>query len=114
MQYEVNTLFPYLLTFAVTAVCFGLAALIANMVNYKPSDPGTTKRRVWFWVLCVLGVLIPFIVNFCLAMEIQVDHLRYEYLKNSCIAAFVFAVVYILVGFIISKANSHKKIGSWF
>lgn len=114
METEVNYLIPYFLTFAVSAICFGVATYIANATLYRPDSSDIAKRKVWFWVMFVISILLPLGINFVLAGNLETQHDTYTYFKHACIADGVFAVVYILLGLIVSKTFSTKKVGSWF
>lgn len=114
METEVNLMFPYFLTFAISAICFGVAVWVANATLYRPDSSDISKRKIWFWVMFVISILLPIIVNYFIASGLDTQRDTYSYFKHSCIADAVFAVVYILLGIIISKSFSTKKVGSWF
>lgn len=114
METEVNLLFPYFLTFAISAICFGIATWIANATLYRPDSSDIAKRKVWFWVMFVISILLPLGVNFIVANNLMTKHDTYTYFKHACIADAVFAVIFVLLGLIVSKSFSTKKVGSWF
>ncbi len=99
----------------VTLIVFFLIAILsANMVPYKPNNPGTSTRRVYFWVICVLSVVVGFFVNFGIASGIEVPTIKSDYMLHSSIAAGISFVVFIILGFAISKMFPNKKVGTWF
>lgn len=104
----------YMLAVVVMAVFFLIAVVIANMVSYKPNNPGTTTRRIWFWALCIATPIVGFLINYAIAAGINVPNIKSDYLMHSGIAAGLCLVVYILAGIIISKLFSNKKVGTWF
>ncbi len=115
METEVNYLFPYFLTFAASAICFGVATCIANATLYRPDSSDIAKRKVWFWVMFVISILLPLGINFVIAQNLNsTTNATYTYFKHACIADAVFAVIFILLGLIVSKTFSTKKVGSWF
>ncbi|MDE6235311.1 MAG: hypothetical protein K2M56_06140 [Muribaculaceae bacterium] len=112
MQASIST--AYMWSFIIMVVFFAIAVVVANMVVFKPRDPGTTTRRVWFWVLCVATGVVAFIVNSTIAAGITVPTIKDSYILHSVIAAVVAVVVYIILGFSISKMFPGKKVGTWF
>lgn len=104
----------YVWALIAAAFFFLVAVVAANLILYKPSNPGTTKRRVWFWICCILAVIAGFAINFIIYKGIDVPSIASSYLKASCIAAGIALVAYIIVGFVVSKIFSSSKIGTWF
>lgn len=114
MDYEVNLMFPYILTFAISAICFGIAVWIANSTLYRPDSSDINKRKMWFWIMFVISIILPICINIGIGQGLQTPSATYDYVKHSCIADGVFAVLYILIGVLVSKSLSTKKVGSWF
>lgn len=99
----------------VIAVVFFIGAIIsANLIDYKPRNPGTTQRRVWFWALCVTGVITGFIINFFIGQGIDVPSRQADYNVHAAIGAAIALGVYIVCGFILSKIFRNSKLGTWF
>lgn len=119
----------------VAAVAFLLIAiLVANLIKFEPGshpkDP--QKRRIWFWILGVLAVITTFVLLYFVFMPASAESLKevgllkktadfdaYKlkfntYNKNFPIATGVCFVVYVVIGFILSKVFKSKKIGNWF
>lgn len=111
----------YLWTAVVAVVFFLIAVVAANMILYKPNNPGTTARRIWFWVLAVLTPIVGFIVN-----NIYLNNVKQsgettvtatsesEFMLHSGIAAVVFLLLFIGLGFALSKVFKNSKVGTWF
>lgn len=104
----------YMWAFVIMIVFFLIAVVIANMIVFKPKDPGTTARRIWFWILCVATAVVAFVVNYFIAKGISVPSLQSDYMMHSAIAAAAAAVFYILFGYGVSKVFSSSKVGTWF
>ena len=111
----------YLWTAVVAVVFFLVAVLAANMILYKPNNPGTTARRIWFWILAVLTPIVGFIVNYIYlgvvknsGETIVTAASESKFMLHSCIAAGVFFVAFIALGFVLSKAFKKTKVGTWF
>ena len=110
-----------------------LAMLVANMIKF---DPGTNpkdkqKRRLWFWILGVLATVVSAVLIYvvfppiCSVTEFQKLGVEDGVLKTfrenlhtynmwSAISLAGTFVLYVLLGFILSKLFKTKKIGNWF
>jgi len=98
----------------IMTVFFLIAVVIANLIMFKPKNPGTTARRLWFWILCVATGVVAFVVNFIIGNSISIPSLQSAYHLHTAIAAIAAVVLYILVGFGVSKIFSTSKVGTWF
>lgn len=112
-MHQVSFTAVYVWALVTMIVLFLLAVLIANMIQYKPNDPGTTARRIWFWILCALTGALAFVINFSIS-ESALPAYKPSLQMHSGIAAGVAVVLYIIVGFVVSKAFSRSKVGTWF
>lgn len=111
---QVSITSAYMWALIVMVVCFLLATLVANLILFKPNDPGTTARRIWFWVLCVAAGIIGFVINFIIGKSISVPSIQSDFYMHAGIAAGVSVVIYIVLGFVISKIFPNSKVGTWF
>ena len=110
--------FPVYIIAIVAALFFILiAAVISNAIKFeggaRPKDPA--KRKMWFWVM---GVLAP-IANLLFGLFIYYFPEGNSYAKSKLISAIgvgsaVTFIVYLLVGFILSKMFKNGKLGHWF
>jgi sulfoxide reductase heme-binding subunit YedZ len=95
-----------------------IAALISNAIKYEgganPQDP--KKRKIWFWIFAILTPVVFFVLSaFVLAPKAEDDQMVYdEYMKALPIAAAVGFVIYVVIGFILSKMFKNGKLGNWF
>ena len=96
------------------AFFFIIAMIVASAIPYKPNNPGTTARRVWFWILLIVSMISGFMTNFIIYLGIRVPSDQSRYLLHASIAMGVFCVLYILLGLILSKIFSNSKIGTLF
>lgn len=96
------------------AACLLVAAGIAMAVPYKPNNPGTGVRKAWFWIMLVVGLILGFLFNFLVCKAEPVSTIFNNYLMHAGIAAFVSAVFYIALGFVLAKIMPKSKIASWF
>lgn len=104
----------YMWAAVVFAGLFLLSVLIAVLIPFKPNNTGRTARRVWFWVLCVLTPIVSFVVNQIVASGIEIPVKKEEYISTSVIASIIALVLFVVLGFAISKIFSTKKVGTWF
>lgn len=100
---------------AVTMVVFFLTAVLsANLIIFKPNDPGTTARRIWFWIFFALTLVVSFLINYIISEGIDVPSIKSDYLMHSGIATGVAIVIYVILGFAVSKIFKNSKVGTWF
>ncbi|MGN0069714.1 MAG: hypothetical protein ACI350_08320 [Prevotella sp.] len=113
-----STVSAYMIGFVVFAVCMLLAVIIASSIKYEagvnPQDK--KKRRLWFWIMAVACPLLIIAVNyFSVYTGIKIPSKRAAYMLAMGISSGVFFVLYILLGFLLSKvAFKHGKLSSWF
>jgi hypothetical protein len=95
-----------------------VAALISNSIKFEgganPQDP--KKRKIWFWIMAIINPAVFFILSaFVLAPVADDDQMVYdEYMAALPIAAAVGFVVYVVLGFVLSKMIKNGKINNWF
>lgn len=108
-----------------------LAILISSLIKYEPgSNPkDPKKRRMWFWVLGVLAVVLAFVLlffvipvpveaidwtNYTPKQRKDYENLMAHYTMMAGIATGTCFVIYVVLGLILSKVFKNKKIGDWF
>ena len=111
---QVSITSAYMWALIVMVICFLIATLVANLILFKPNNPGTTARRVWFWALCVAAGIIGYVINFFIGKGISVYSIQSDFYMQAGIAAGVSVVIYIILGFVISKIFPNSKVGTWF
>lgn len=111
---QVSITSAYMWALIIMVGCFLLATIIANLILFKPNNPGTTQRRIWFWSLCVVSGIIGFIINFFIGKNISVPTIQSSYFMHAGIATGVSALLYIIVGVVVSKMFPNSKVGTWF
>lgn len=95
-----------------------IAALISNMIQFEggsnPKDP--RKRKIWFWIIGIINPVIFYVLSaFVLAPNPDNDQMVYDdYMASLPIAAGIGFVVYIVLGFVLSKVFKNGKLGNWF
>lgn len=104
----------YIWSLVVLIIFFLVTIMISNMIPYKPNNPGSVKRRIWFWVFAVLTFAVAFLINFAIAGNIEIQSVKDDYINNSIIGACAGFVLFVVIGFILSKCLPKTKIGTWF
>ncbi|RYD99013.1 MAG: hypothetical protein EOP50_04555 [Sphingobacteriales bacterium] len=101
----------------VTALTFVLiAALISVSIKFEGgSNPRDhKKRKMWFWTLCVLAPVVNFLLGFYVFMPDGNRMITDEFTTALAIGTGVALVLYIVLGFVLSKMFRHGKLGNWF
>jgi len=95
-----------------------IAALISVAIKFEgganPSDP--RKRKTWFWIFAIINpILFYLLAAFVLAPKAIEDQMAYdEYIAALPIATAVGFILYIVIGFVLSKMFRNNKLGHWF
>jgi len=105
----------YILSIIFVAVVLLIAALISNAIKYEgganPKDPG--KRKMWFWVFAIINPALFYVI----AAFVMVPSSRKEseqWMDALPVSTIVGFVVFILLGFVLSKIFKNGKLGNWF
>lgn len=101
----------------VTAFAFLLLAVFsANAIRFeggsRPKDP--RKRKIWFWILAIANPLTAFILGYFIFKPEANMLVVGNYLSALPIGTAIGFVLYISVGFILSRVFSSGKLGHWF
>jgi sulfoxide reductase heme-binding subunit YedZ len=108
----------YFISAIFAAVMILIAGLVSSAIKFEggahPKDPG--KRKMWFWVFAILNPVLCYVVaRFFLAPDPSISQPEYdEFVGALPIATVVGFVLYIVLGFVLSKVFKNGKIGNWF
>jgi heme/copper-type cytochrome/quinol oxidase subunit 2 len=107
----------YIIAFIFVLAFVLLAVIISNLIKFEggttPKDP--VKRRMWFWILAGLLPVSLYLYNLLLVIpDVRTGPALNKFSMHPQIASGVAFVVYILIGFVLSKTMSRGKIGNWF
>ncbi|MDE6078893.1 MAG: hypothetical protein K2G35_02385 [Duncaniella sp.] len=111
---QVSMSTAYIIALVVMIVAFLAAYIIAGAIPFRPDDTGTTKRRLWFWLLAAVTPVVAFLINALYAGNISVPNIKDTYIFHSGISCACSCILYIVLGFIISKSSPNSKVGTWF
>ena len=107
----------YVISVIVAIIAMLVAIVASNAVAYKPgvNSGDVTTRRMWFWIMGVLTPIISWGICFFLVYQTArgKSH-KADAMQAMCIGAAVAFVLYVVVGWILSKLFNTKKIGTWF
>lgn len=110
-----NAVSAYIVGIALTIVMLIIAAMISNMIAFRPDNSDCKSRKIWFWILGVLTPVLTFVITLVVGYLSIKSHKKAEnYMVAMAISSAVSFVLYIVLGWILAKANNHGKIGNWF
>lgn len=107
----------YVIALIVLAVCMLLSVVVANAIAYEPgvNPRDGKKRKTWFWVFSVLPVICTFILGYVMVYkDITIPSAADSAMLHLCISSVAGTVLYIVIGFVLSKAFKRSKLGTWF
>ena len=112
-----QSLSAYIIAIVIALVFLLIAAVISNLIQFeggsRPKDPG--KRKMWFWIFAILCPIVIFVYCFFVVRAgISVPSLRDKYTTALSVGTGLGLVIYIVLGFILSKIFKHGKLGNWF
>lgn len=92
-----------------------VSGLIAKSISFQPNLSDVAKRKLWFWILAILCPVVTFAITFVVYyIGIKAQSAQNSYMVAMCVSAAVSFVLYVVLGFIASKANKNGKLGNWF
>lgn len=105
----------YILSVVFAAVMLLLAAVISAAIQYEgganPKDPG--KRKMWFWTFAVLNPAV-FYAMAAFVMLPENRRAQEDWMAALPAALGVGVLVYVGLGFVLSKMFKNGKLGNWF
>lgn len=104
----------YVWALAICLVMLLIAAIVAIVIPNKPGGQDIRTRRVAYWICFVIMAVAAFCINMWLSSDIKIPSKHDAYVTASAIATGVAALLYIVIGLILSKGMKRSKLGSWF
>ena len=113
----VSTLPVYIISAAFACVFLILSVWRSNSIKYEggsnPRDP--FKRKFWFWTLAILAAIANLAFGlFNYYFPENNAFARSQLINAIGISTGLSFVVYVLLGFILSKLFRNGKLGDWF
>jgi sulfoxide reductase heme-binding subunit YedZ len=105
----------YVLPVSFCVITLVIAAVISNLIQYetgtKPRD--AQKRKLWFWLLAFIGPAAGLFITWSVFMpEKAMEKDAFE--SAVPIGTGIGFVLYILLGFLLSRMFRNGKLGNWF
>lgn len=114
---QTSVISAYVIGAAVLIAALLLAVIVSNCIKYEPgaNPQDAKKRRLWFWIFCVSCLVFSFLIPyFIIYTGIKVPAKQAAYLMHMVISTGVMTVLYIVIGWILSKVSGHGKLSNWF
>lgn len=108
----------YIIAAIVAGAMILIAALISTAIQFKggtnPRDP--RQRKTCFWIIAILNPVVFFLLGrFVLAPKPENDQMVYDdYMSVLPVATAAGFVLYIIIGFVLSRIFRNGKLGHWF
>jgi len=106
----------YIITLTTALIFLLVSYLIAKAIKFEggrnPKDP--QSRKIWFWILAILNPAMAFLLGYFVFMPDANIMVINNYVNALSIGTAIGFVLYILLGFILSKVFANGKIGHWF
>lgn len=106
----------YIVSIITALVFLLLSAFIATAIKFQggsnPKDP--QKRKMWFWVLAILNPAVIFLLGYFVFKPDANILIVNKYITALSIGTGIGFVLYIVIGFVLSKIFRNGKLGHWF
>lgn len=107
----------YIISIATALLFLLLSAIIANAIKFEgggnPKDP--KRRKIWFWILAILNPVVGFLLGYFVFKPTDVNIMVLNNYTNALsIGTAIGFILYIILGFLLSKVFANGKIGNWF
>ena len=105
----------YVCALVASLIAFLLAIFMSNRVPYQPDLSDVRKRKGLFWLTSVLAPILSALLAFLIVyLGLKTGSKKTAFMLHMLIGLFVSLGIYVVLGFIVSKANKQGKLGSWF
>ena len=114
---QTSVVSAYVIGIVVFIVMLLLAVIVSNFIDYEPGTNPTDprKRKMWFWTF---GALTPvftfFLAFFVVYIGIRMSNVQEKYMTAMCISTALSFILYVALGFALSKIFGHGKLHHWF
>lgn len=105
----------YICALAASVLALVLAILLSNNVAFQPNLSDVGKRKGIFWFSSIVAPVVSALLAFLFVyIGLKTGSKKSAFMLHMSIGLCVSWVVYVVLGFIVSKANKQGKLGSWF
>jgi sulfoxide reductase heme-binding subunit YedZ len=112
-----QSLSAYIMAIVVALVFLLIAAIISNLIQFEsgPKPRDKRKRKTCFWIFAILCPIVIFLFGyFVVRPDITVPSLRDKYTTALSIGTGLAFVLYVAMGFLLSRIFKNLKLGNWF
>lgn len=110
-----NAISAYIVGITLAIVVLIIAAVISNIIAFRPDNSDCKTRKTCFWILGVVTPVLTFVITLFAGYVSIKSHKKAEnYMVAMAISSAISFVLYVFLGWILAKANKHGKIGNWF
>lgn len=106
----------YIISIVTALVFLLISAFIANLIKFEggsnPQDPA--KRKMWFWILAVLNPVTILLLGLFAFIPNENIMVVQKYKSAIYIGTGIGFLLYIILGFVLSKMFKNGKLGHWF
>ncbi len=101
----------------ITAILFvGISWIVSKLIKWEggrdPKDAG--KRRAAFFIIWFVAIAAFFLYNKFVVADKVAPNLQSQFSLTNYISTLIVAVVYLVVGFVLSKVLKNSKYGTIF
>lgn len=105
----------YICALVASVLALVLAIILSNNVAFQPNLSDVNKRKGIFWFSSIVAPALSALLAFLFVyMDLKTGSKKSTFMLHMFIGLCVSWVVYVVLGFVISKANKQGKLGSWF
>lgn len=110
-----NVISAYIVGVVLAIVMLGIAAVVSNIISFRPDNSDCKSRKTWFWIIGALTPILTFVVTLLVGYMSIKSHKKAEnYMIAMSISSAISFVLYVVLGWVVAKANNHGKLGNWF
>ena len=92
-----------------------ISIVLSNGVAFRPDMSDVGKRKGIFWFTSIAAPVLTFLLAFFFFFfTLKTGSKKTACILHMSISVIASWVLYIIVGFVVSKANPKGKLGSWF
>lgn len=105
----------YILALVASVAALVLAIVLSNNVTFQPDLSDVSKRKGIFWFSSIIAPVLSALLAFLFVyLDLKTGSKKSMFMLHMVIGLCVSWIVYVALGFIVSKANKQGKLGSWF
>lgn len=105
----------YIYAIVAAVIALLLSIVFSKSVPFRPDFSDVGKRKSIFWFMSIAAPVLTALLTFLIVyLGLKTSSKKNACMLHMCIGLVVSWVLYVLVGFIVSKSNKQNKLGSWF